>query len=40
MAEGTDQLRKLAIVPAYNERAMVARVIRESGATLPTSTSS
>ncbi len=29
MAEGTDQLRKLAIVPAYNERAMVARVIRE-----------
>jgi glycosyltransferase involved in cell wall biosynthesis len=28
MAEGTD-LRKLAIVPAYNERAMVARVIRE-----------
>ena len=29
MAEGTDQLRKLAIVPAYNERAMVARVIRD-----------
>jgi glycosyltransferase involved in cell wall biosynthesis len=29
MAHETDQLRKLAIVPAYNERAMVARVIRE-----------
>jgi hypothetical protein len=29
MAKGNDQLRKLAIVPAFNEAGMVARVIRD-----------
>jgi glycosyltransferase involved in cell wall biosynthesis len=29
MASANDQLRKLAIVPAFNERGMVARVIRD-----------